>query len=151
MKTNFRDFMSLALEEAELSAMRGEVPVGAIIVNSKNNTVMARSGNRVEELKDPTAHAEILVIRETTRLLGTRIQSCDLYVTLEPCAMCASAASLARVRRLYYGAYDIKSGGVDHGARVFTHSNCHHKPEIYGGIKEEASTKLLKKFFSNRR
>ena len=151
MGSNFTNFMSLALEEAELSAMRGEIPVGAIIVDSQNNMVMARSGNRVEELKDPTAHAEILVIRETTRLLGTRIQSCDLYVTLEPCAMCATATSLARVRRLYYGAYDIKSGGVDHGARVFTNSNCHHKPEIYGGINEKTSRLLLKKFFANRR
>ncbi|MAV86636.1 MAG: tRNA-specific adenosine deaminase [Rhodospirillaceae bacterium] len=143
--------MSLALDEAKLSAIRGEVPVGAIIVNSQDNMVIARSGNKVEELKDPTAHAEILVIREATRLLGTRIQSCDLYVTLEPCSMCASAASLARIRRLYYGAYDIKSGGVDHGARIFNHSNCHHKPEVYGGIKEETSRQLLKKFFANRR
>ena len=143
--------MSLALEEAKLSAIRGEVPVGAIIVNSQDNMVIARSGNKVEELKDPTAHAEILVIREATGLLGTRIQSCDLYVTLEPCSMCASAASLARIRRLYYGAYDIKSGGVDHGARIFNHSNCHHKPEVYGGIKEETSRQLLKKFFANRR
>jgi tRNA(Arg) A34 adenosine deaminase TadA len=151
MRSNFTNFMSLALEEAELSAMRGEIPVGAIIVDSQNNMVMARSGNRVEELKDPTAHAEILVIRETARLLGTRIQNCDLYVTLEPCAMCATATSLARVRRLYYGAYDIKSGGVDHGARVFTNNSCHHKPEIYGGINEKASRLLLKTFFSNRR
>lgn len=143
--------MSLALDEAKLSAIRGEVPVGAIIVNSQDNMVIARSGNKVEELKDPTAHAEILVIREATRLLGTRIQNCDLYVTLEPCSMCASAASLARIRRLYYGAYDIKSGGVDHGARIFNHSNCHHKPEVYGGIKEETSRQLLKKFFANRR
>ncbi|MFL2782565.1 MAG: nucleoside deaminase [Rhodospirillales bacterium] len=151
MKTNFKNFMSLALDEAKLSAIRGEVPVGAIIVNSQDNMVIARSGNKVEELKDPTAHAEILVIREATRLLGTRIQNCDLYVTLEPCSMCASAASLARIRRLYYGAYDIKSGGVDHGARIFNHSNCHHKPEVYGGIKEETSRQLLKKFFANRR
>lgn len=151
MKTNFKNFMSLALDEAKLSAIRGEVPVGAIIVNSQDNMVIARSGNKVEELKDPIAHAEILVIREATRLLGTRIQNCDLYVTLEPCSMCASAASLARIRRLYYGAYDIKSGGVDHGARIFNHSNCHHKPEVYGGIKEETSRQLLKKFFANRR
>ncbi len=143
-------FMALALAEAETAGDRGEVPVGAVVV--RDGTVIARAGNRVEELGDPTAHAEMLALRAATALLGDkRLEDCDLYVTLEPCPMCAAAISLARVRRLYFGAYDPKSGGVEHGAKVFDHSTCHHRPEIYGGLEESRSAKLLKGFFEARR
>ncbi|MCK5295997.1 MAG: nucleoside deaminase [Alphaproteobacteria bacterium] len=132
--------------------MSGEVPVGAVIVNGKSGEIIASSGNRVEELKDPTAHAEILVIREAAEKLGqVRLEECDLYVTLEPCPMCAAAISHARIRRLYFGAYDPKSGGVEHGARVFSHKTCHHRPEVYGGIMETDCSNLLKDFFKKLR
>ena len=142
--------MMLALEQARAAGGRGEVPVGAVIIH--RNEVLAANGNRVLELKDPTAHAEILVIREaTTRLGSERIGECDLYVTLEPCTMCAGAISLARLRRLYYGAHDAKAGGVEHGARYFTQPTCHHVPDVYSGILERDCSALLKDFFRGKR
>ena len=142
--------MALALAEAEAAARRGEVPVGAVIV--RDGAVIARAGNRVEELGDSTAHAEMLAIRAAATALGDkRLEDCDLYVTLEPCPMCAAAISLARLRRLYFGAYDPKSGGVEHGAKVFDHATCHHRPEIYGGLEERRAAELLRTFFEARR
>ena len=143
--------MSLALAEARAAAARGEVPVGAVIV-SPTGQVVAVAGNRTCELSDPTAHAEMLAIRGacTVARLGTAY-GCDLYVTLEPCAMCAAAISFARVRRLYYGASDPKGGGVEHGARVFSHPTCHHVPEIYPGIAEAEAGALLRDFFVAKR
>ena len=143
--------MGLALVEAETAAASGEVPVGAVLVDAKGH-VLAKAGNRVETLSDPTAHAEILVLREAARVLGSpRLVECDLYVTLEPCAMCAAAISFARIRRLYFGAYDPKMGGVDHGPKFFQQPTCHHRPEIYGGIEEKNAAELLRGFFSGRR
>jgi cytidine deaminase len=142
--------MEIALEEARMAAGRGEVPVGAVLVGPSG--VVARAGNRVRELCDPTAHAEVLVIREGCRLLGSeRLGGHDLYVTLEPCPMCAAAIAGARIARLYYGASDPKSGGVEVGARVFSHAQCHHVPEVYEGIGAVASTELLRRFFAERR
>ncbi|MBT3238027.1 MAG: nucleoside deaminase [Rhodospirillaceae bacterium] len=144
--------MQQALDEARSAALRGEVPIGAVIVDAETGHVLARAGNRTEELNDPTAHAEVLAIREAASLLeNPRIENCDLYVTLEPCAMCATAISFARVRRLYFGAYDAKGGGVDHGPRVFEQSTCHHRPEVIGGMEETASAMLLKEFFKGLR
>ena len=144
--------MALALAEAEAASGRGEVPVGAVVVDGATGAVIARAGNRVEELRDPTAHAELVALRAAAQARGQKwLEGCDLYVTLEPCAMCAAAISLARIRRLYFGAYDPKSGGVDHGARVFDHPTCHHRPEVYGGIQESAAGELLKAFFRDRR
>jgi tRNA(adenine34) deaminase len=146
------DPMTLALAEAEAAAARGEVPVGAVLVDGTTGEILARAGNRVEELADPTAHAEMLALRDGTRARGRKwLEGCDLYVTLEPCPMCAAAISLARIRRLYFGAYDPKSGGVDHGARVFDQPTCHHRPEVYGGISEAAAGELLRAFFRDRR
>jgi tRNA(Arg) A34 adenosine deaminase TadA len=143
--------MGLALVEAETAAASGEVPVGAVLVDAKGH-VLAKAGNRVETLSDPTAHAEILVLREAARVLGSpRLVECDLYVTLEPCAMCAAAISFARIRRLYFGAYDPKMGGVEHGPKFFQQPTCHHRPEIYGGIEEKQAAELLRDFFSGRR
>jgi tRNA(adenine34) deaminase len=143
--------MHRAFAEAEAAAARGEVPVGAVVVDA-SGIVLAAAGNRVEELKDPTAHAEILAIRAATRLRAEKVLAdCDLYVTLEPCAMCAQAIALARLRRLRYGAYDPKGGGVEHGARVFDHPTCHHRPEVVGGIEETRAGELLKRFFRERR
>ena len=143
--------MDLALEQARLAAARGEVPVGAVIV-SPDGRVMAVDGNRSRELSDPTAHAELLVIREACRAAGSeRLPGHDLYVTLEPCPMCAAAISFARIRRLYYGAGDPKGGGVEHGARVFSHSTCHHVPDVYPGLGEDAAAEILKSFFAQRR
>jgi len=143
--------MDMALAEAREAEARGEVPVGAVVV-SKAGRVLAQAGNRTLELKDPTAHAEMLALQAAARELGSeRLIDCDLYVTLEPCAMCAGAISLARIKRLYYGAADEKSGGVDHGARVFAQSTCHHAPEVYGGIAEREAEDLLKIFFQNLR
>ncbi len=145
-------YMEQALAEAAAAADRREVPVGAVLVDGESGTVLAADGNRTEECHDPTAHAEMLVIRRAAAAVGTaRLGGCDLYVTLEPCPMCASAISLARVRRLYFGAYDPKGGGVEHGARVFEQASCHHKPEVYGGIEETQSAELLKRFFRERR
>jgi tRNA(adenine34) deaminase len=145
-------FMRLALAEAEAAGGRGEVPVGAVLVDGDTGRVLARAGNRVEQRADPTAHAEMLVIRAAARESGaSRLIACDLYVTLEPCTMCAAAISLARVRRLYFGAYDPKGGGVEHGARVFGLPTCHHRPEVYGGVDESAARALLLRFFADKR
>jgi tRNA(Arg) A34 adenosine deaminase TadA len=144
--------MSRALEAANEAADRGEVPVGAVIVHGPTDEVISVASNRVVELKDPTAHAEILAIREACQKnISERLKDCDLYVTLEPCPMCAQAISFARLRRLYYGAPDLKGGGVDHGAIVFNAKSCHHKPEIYGDIMAAPATKILKDFFKERR
>jgi tRNA(Arg) A34 adenosine deaminase TadA len=144
--------MTQALAEAAIAAARGEVPIGALLLDAGTGTVIAKSGNRVEADADPTAHAELLVIRAGARALGTpRLEACDLYVTLEPCAMCAQAIAFARIRRLYFGAYDPKGGGVEHGARIFGQPTCHHRPEVYGGIAEREAGALLKRFFQARR
>jgi len=143
-------FMDRALEEAEAAGARGEVPVGAVMVCG--GETIAASGNRTRELNDVTAHAEVLVIRGAAERLGTeRLTECDLYVTLEPCTLCAAAISLARIRRLYYGAGDPKAGGVDHGVRFFGAPTCHHAPEVYSGIGESAASALLRGFFRSRR
>lgn len=145
-------FMQAALVEAAAAAARGEVPVGCLIVDGESGEVLAAMSNRTEEMDDPTAHAELLAIREAAKKAGSaRLPGCDLYVTLEPCPMCAQAISFARLRRVYFGAYDPKSGGVDHGPRIFDQSTCHHKPEVYGGIEELAASELLKSFFNERR
>ncbi len=146
----FKSYMDVALEEARAAAQRGEVPVGAAVVGPKG--IIAQAGNRTRELNDPTAHAEVLAIRGACQALGQeRLSGYDLYVTLEPCPMCAAAISNARIGRLYYGASDPKSGGVAQGPRVFSHSQCHHVPEVYDGIGAEHSEKLLKQFFEERR
>ena len=146
----FRSFMELALDEARAAGLRGEVPVGAVVV--LGGRVIAREGNRVRELCDPVAHAEVLAIRAACRVVGSeRLVGADIYVTLEPCPICAGAISAARVARLYYGAADPKSGGVAVGARVFSHPQCHHVPEIYDGIAAAEAEGLLKGFFEDRR
>jgi tRNA(adenine34) deaminase len=143
--------MELALREARAAAERGEVPVGAVIVAPNGNRV-ASAGNRTRELNDPTAHAEILAIRAACQEIGSeRLIGHDLYVTLEPCPMCAAAISFARVGRLYYGAADPKGGGVEHGPRVFSHATCHHRPELYPGLSEDVASDLLRSFFTERR
>ncbi len=143
--------MRIAFEEAEAAAGRGEVPVGAVLVG-RTGAVLARAGNRTLELKDPTAHAELLAIRAAARVLGSeRLVDCDLYVTLEPCAMCAAAVSFARLRRLYFAAADEKMGAVEHGCRFFAQDTCHHAPEVYSGIGENEARELLKRFFKARR
>ena len=145
-----QSFMDLALEEARLAAGRGEVPVGAVLV--KDGQILARDGNRTLELNDPTAHAEVQVIRSACRDLGSqRLPDCDLYVTLEPCPMCAGAISFARIRRLYYGAQDEKGGAVENGTRFLCQPTCHHAPDVYSGISEQAAGDLLKSFFLQRR
>lgn len=147
----FRSFMDIALEEARAAGARGEVPVGAVVV-SPEGAVVARAGNRTRELNDPTAHAEILAIRAACAAAGSeRLGGHDLYVTLEPCPMCAAAISAARIGRLYYGAADPKSGGVAVGARVFAHPQCHHAPEVYDGIGAAEAERLLKGFFAAKR
>ncbi len=147
----FRSHMETALAEARAAADRGEVPVGAVVVGPDGD-VIARAGNRTRELADPTAHAEMLAIRDACARLGSeRLTGCDLYVTLEPCAMCAAAISAARIARLYYGASDPKSGGVAHGARVFSHPQAHHAPEVYDGIAADEAAALLSDFFRDRR
>jgi len=144
------DYMGMALAEAEAAAARGEVPIGAVIV--AGGTVVARDGNRTRELSDPTAHAEILVIRAAGRALGSqRLGEADLYVTLEPCAMCAGAISFARIRRLYFGATDDKGGAVVSGVRFFASPTCHHAPETYPGLGEVSASEILKGFFRDRR
>lgn len=149
--SKFTTYMDIALSEARLAAERGETPVGAVIVNASGE-ILAQNGNRTREMSDPTAHAEILVIREACAQLGSeRLPNVDLYVTLEPCPMCAMATSSARIARLYYGASDPKSGGVEQGPRIFSHKQCHHKPEVYGGISEAESANLLRVFFEGRR
>jgi tRNA(adenine34) deaminase len=141
-------FMGQALAQAAEAAARGEVPIGAALVEASSGRVLASSGNRIVELNDPTAHAEMLVLRAAGR---ARLDDCDLYVTLEPCAMCAAAISLARVRRLYFGAYDPKGGAVEHGPRWFQQPTCLHRPEVYGGIEETRAGELLRQFFLARR
>lgn len=146
----FRSFMEIALEEARAAGARGEVPVGACVV--LGGQVVARAGNRTRELSDPTAHAEVLAIRAACAAAGSeRLTGHDLYVTLEPCPMCAGAISFARIGRLYFGATDPKSGGVTVGARVFRHPQCHHAPEVYDGIAAAEAEALLKAFFAGRR
>lgn len=143
--------MQTALREAEAAAARGEVPVGAVIVAPDGN-IIAADGNRMRQQADPTAHAEMQVLRAAAQKLGSeRLVGCDLYVTLEPCPMCAGAIALARIRRLYYGAADEKTGATDHGVRLFAHPSCHHKPEIYGGIDEQRCATLLTSFFHDKR
>ena len=143
--------MDLALAEAERAGELGEVPIGAVVADASGK-VLARAGNRTLALRDPTAHAEILAIRAACQLLGTeRLTTCDLYVTLEPCAMCAAAISFARIRRLYFGAADPKGGAVEHGPRFFAQATCHHVPDIVGGLRETEAANLLKDFFASRR
>jgi tRNA(adenine34) deaminase len=149
--STFTTYMYIALIEARKAADRGETPVGAVIVDTSGK-VLAQNGNRTRELSDPTAHAEILVIREVCAHLNSeRLPNLDLYVTLEPCPMCATAISAARIARVYYGAPDPKSGGVEQGPRIFSHAQCHHKPEVYAGINEVKSATLLRDFFAQRR
>lgn len=142
--------MEAALAEARAAMARGEVPVGAVLV--RDGEVLAAAGNRTRELRDVTAHAEILAIREAARRLDAeRLENCDLYATLEPCAMCAAAISFSRIRRLYYGAADEKGGAVEHGVRFFSQATCHHAPEVYSGLGESAAAALLRDFFRRRR
>ena len=146
------DYMELAFAEAEAAAAAGEVPVGAVLVDPASGRVLAQARNRTEELADPTAHAEVLAIRAACAAAGSpRLPGMDLYVTLEPCPLCAAAIGFARLRRVYYGAYDPKGGGVEHGPRIFAQPTCHHRPEIYGGIQESRAGALLKAFFQTRR
>jgi tRNA(adenine34) deaminase len=145
-------YMQQALAEAERAAGAGEVPVGAVLVDGDSGAVLATAHNRVETDHDPTAHAELLVIRAVARERGEkRLAACDLYVTLEPCPMCAQAISFARLRRVYYGAADPKGGGVEHGPRIFSQPTCHHRPEVYGGFEEVRAGELLRAFFRARR
>jgi len=142
--------MELALAEAKAARDLGEVPIGAVIVSAAGE-VLAQTGNRTLTLRDPTAHAELLAIRAAAAKLGSRLTACDLYVTLEPCAMCAAAISFARIRRLYFGAADPKGGAVEHGPRFFHQPTCHHAPEVIGGLGETRAGALLKDFFAARR
>jgi tRNA(adenine34) deaminase len=143
-------FLDVALEEAHAAGRSGEVPIGCVVVHA--GAVVARAGNRTLADRDPTAHAEIIAIRAAAAALGSeRLIDCDLYVTLEPCAMCAAAISFARIRRLYYGAADPKGGAVDNGVKFFASASCHHRPEIYGGLAEAETSELLKIFFQARR
>ena len=147
----FKSHMAIALEEARAAAARGEVPVGAVLLDA-GGTVLAQDGNRTRELSDPTAHAEILVIRAAAAKLGSeRLTGCALYVSLEPCPMCAAAISAARIARLYFAAADPKSGGIAQGPRVFSHPQCHHVPEVYDGLAEAEASALLKAFFAAKR
>ncbi len=144
-------FMELALEQARMAAAAGEVPVGAVLVDA-SGAVLAATHNRVERDKDPTAHAEMLAIRQAAAARGdARLPDCDLYVTLEPCPMCATAISFARLRRVYWGAADPKGGGVENGPRIFAQATCHHRPELFGGIAETDAAALLRDFFKARR
>lgn len=145
-----KEFMKAAILQAEKAAKNGEIPVGAVVVMDKY--IVAEAGNRVMQDHDPTAHAEILALRKAGQALkNEKLLECDLYVTLEPCTMCAQAIAHARIRRVYFGAYDSKGGGVDHGAKVFSQKTCHHKPEVFGGIQELENEKLLKNFFQKKR
>lgn len=144
--------MDAAFAQAHAAQARGEVPIGAVVVNGNTGELLAADGNRVNELNDPSAHAEILVLRQAGAHLGSpRLLECDLYVTLEPCPMCAQAISFARVRRLYFAAFDAKGGGVDHGPRIYQQASCHHKPEVIGGVREREASELLQDFFKERR
>ena len=143
-------FMTMALQEARAAGESGDVPIGCVVVHG--GTVVARAGNRTVADRDPTAHAELVAIRAAAAALGSeRLADCDLYVTLEPCAMCAGAIAFARIRRLYYGAADPKGGAVDSGVRLFASPTCHHRPEVYGGLAEQEAAALLREFFAERR
>lgn len=146
------NFMDAAIVEARAAGDAGEVPVGAVIVDGLTGSVVAAAGNRTEVDHDPTAHAEIIAIRKACAALGSaRLPDCDIYVTLEPCIMCAGAISFARIRRVYFAAYDAKGGGVEHGPRFFDQATCHHRPEVYGGIQEGPAGELLTAFFAAQR
>lgn len=148
----FTSYMQEALSEARAAAARNETPVGAVIVDPAAGEIIAAAGNRTRELNDPTAHAEVLAIRAACAALGAeRLPGLDLYVTLEPCPMCAAAISFARIRRLYFGAYDPKGGGVEHGPTIFSQPTCHHAPEVIGGVGEADAAALLRTFFGARR
>ena len=149
-QTEIHIFMQAAFAEAEAAGQRGEVPIGAVIAS--DGEIIAKAGNRTIELSDPTAHAETLAIRAACALRGEpRLPDCDVYVTLEPCALCATAISFARIRRVYFGAWDQKGGAIDHGPRFFTQATCLHKPEVIGGIDEDRAADLLQNFFKERR
>lgn len=142
--------MSVAFDEARLAAIVGEVPIGAVVV--RNGIIIAKAGNRTRRDRDPSAHAEVLALRAACQILETdRLPECDLYVTLEPCPMCAAAISFSRIRRLYYGAEDPKGGAVDNGVRLFNAATCHHAPDVYGGLRAQEAGALLRKFFRNKR
>jgi tRNA(Arg) A34 adenosine deaminase TadA len=144
--------MALAFAQAEAAGARGEVPVGAVVVEAATGRVLGADGNRTEAARDPTAHAEILAIRAAAAAKGSpRLPDCDLHVTLEPCAMCAAAIGFARIRRVYFAAYDPKGGAVEHGVRWFEQATCHHRPEVYGGIEESRAAALLRGFFEAKR
>ena len=144
------DAMTFAFDEARAAAARGEVPVGAVV--TRDGVVLGRAGNRTLELKDPTAHAEMLALRQACEAIGSeRLIGCDLHVTLEPCPMCAAAISFARIRRLYFGAADPKGGAVENGVRLYASPTCHHQPEVYGGLRESEAAELLRSFFQSRR
>jgi tRNA(adenine34) deaminase len=144
--------MHLAIEQAEIAYSHDEVPIGAIIVDAQTGEIIASAHNEMEQQSNPTAHAELLAIQRACQKRNRgRLEDCDIYITLEPCPMCAQAISFARLRRLYFGAYDPKGGGVDHGARVFNASSCHHLPEVMGGIEEQKCSQLLKNFFEKKR
>ncbi|HEX2582048.1 MAG TPA: nucleoside deaminase [Dongiaceae bacterium] len=146
------DFMALAFQQAEEALRRGEVPVGAVIVERRSGLILSQAGNRTEEERDPTAHAEIVAIRDACRKEGLpRLPSADLYVTLEPCTLCVAAISLSRIGRLFYAARDPKGGAVEHGVRFFTQPTCHHRPVVLGGLDEARSADLLRRFFVERR
>lgn len=146
-----QSYMEMALDEARAAALRGEVPIGAVLVDAAG-LVIARAGNRTREWSDPTAHAEIVAIRAACAAAGSeRLPDCDLFVTLEPCPMCAAAISFARIRRLYYAAADPKGGGVEHGPRIFNQPTCHHAPDLYAGLCETEAALLLRNFFAQRR
>ena len=152
MDDKHRTPMVLALHQARLAEQAGEVPVGCVITSAATGEIVSMAHNRTERDFDPSAHAEILAIREACFKLGTtRLPNCDMYVTLEPCAMCASAISFARIRRLYFGAYDPKMGGVEHGPAIFNQPTCHHSPEVYGGLDETEAAEMLKSFFADKR
>ena len=144
------DIWNAVLLQASMAAEAGEVPVGGVVVH--HGQIIAEAHNQVEHLRDATAHTEMLLLRQAAAYLGTKaLKECDLYVSLEPCAMCAGALSHARIRRLYFGAYDAKAGAVEHGVRLFSHPSCHHRPEIYGGFREREYGELLKEFFRVQR
>lgn len=147
-----RRAMAAAFAEAEAAAARGETPVGAVVADPVTGEILARAGNRTEEWADPTAHAEMLAIRAACAMRGSpRLPGCDIYVTLEPCAMCAAAISMARLRRLCFAAYDPKGGGVEHGPRFYAQATCHHAPEVVGGVEEQRAARLLRDFFRSLR
>ncbi len=152
MSENRFNPMQTAFEQAIAARARGEVPIGAVIVDGKTGQVLAAAGNQIHGQNDPTAHAEIVALRLAGQRLGSpRLVNCDLYVTLEPCPMCAQAIAFARIRRLYFAAFDVKGGGVDHGPQIFRQPTCHHQPEVIGGVREREAAELLKAFFKERR